>query len=643
LLGFGPDATLVADSGRAVIHIDDSSNKFELGTRPLPGKGIIKAGQVFESAHIRSMDKDNFLKEDVLNIYHNMKIPGPSKIKCYATKPLRSTKGQKVSRKSMKKVIETEKESIDKKSRKRAPKEISVSFDESKDIPKEKKKRIRNGDEPKKKITKVSPNSKSSKLKKRGSGRPARKAVIQNEQSNKSARRARKRDPIPSSFGKVKAERNQGKRKSRVSRNTKVNDDQKMTMPLNLIEGMPVDLDSISIPRKSDDAKQKKQLVDASVAAGVVGGGSTMGEIHKSTRSVSKSLGKPHEQKRKSRGATKTIKLSKRKSKLSSGKNAQDNTDSLNASKGRSTYETKKETFNTNGISSSERLNLNSNDEELIRSTLKTSAEEDTFKENVTTLANEDSIPSQTQESCHENQASDITDSKNSIINEDKPRNAAHFCDHEIVDGKNALESRFPTLLKGAQSQDGDKVAITTFDQDSNRLDDKGDDGVDNAKTMAMDLNKFDPHKSVNDSFVGNDCLENAETLFTGQSLREKRRREGSKKSVESDSLSRSEVFEGKQRSEATPAAATKSTDNDLISKPKERLSSGKISDEGRYHKTQSRSNKLGVSLDDINAIERKQGDSVITPHKKRRGMPKGGWPSMKRKREEKGRIDTAN
>jgi len=640
LLGFGSDATPVADSGRAVIHIDDGSHKFELGARPLPGKGITEAGQVFESAHIRSMDKDNFLKEDVLNIYHNMKIPGPSKIKCYATKPLRNAKRQKVSRKSPKKVIETEKEPIDKKSRKRAPKEISVGFDESNDISKETKKRIRNSDVPKKKITKVSPNSKSSKLKKSGSGRPPRKAVIQNEQSNKSARGARKRDPIPSSFANEKAERNQGKRKSRVSRKAKVKDDQKMTMPLNLIEGMPVDLDSISIPKKSDDAKQKKQLVDASVAAGVVGGGSTMEKTHKSTRSVSKALAKPLEQKRKSRGATKTIKLRKRKSKLLSGKNAEDNTDSRNESKGRSTYETKKETFNTNGISSSERLDLKENDEELTSSTLKTNAEEDTFKENVTTLANEDSIPSQTQESCQENHASDIIDSRNSIINEDKAENAALSCDHDIVDGTSALESRLPT---SCQSQDGDKVAIKTFDQDSNRLDDKEDDGVDNAKAIVMDSNKLDPHKSVKDSFVGNDCLEDAETLFAGQSLRKKRRREGSKKSADYDSLSRSEVFEEKERVEATPAAETKTTDDDVGSKPKERLSSGKISDEGHYHNTQSRNNNLGGSLDDINAIDGKHGKSTRTPHKKRRGMPKGGWPSMKRKREEKGRTDIAN
>eukprot|EP00529_Nitzschia_sp_RCC80_P015127 CAMPEP_0113524238 /NCGR_PEP_ID=MMETSP0014_2-20120614/46116_1 /TAXON_ID=2857 /ORGANISM="Nitzschia sp." /LENGTH=703 /DNA_ID=CAMNT_0000422349 /DNA_START=61 /DNA_END=2168 /DNA_ORIENTATION=- /assembly_acc=CAM_ASM_000159 len=57
LLGFGSDRMIVADDGFCV-HIEDGSPKYELGGRPLPGKGILSANQIFENI----TEPDDFLK-----------------------------------------------------------------------------------------------------------------------------------------------------------------------------------------------------------------------------------------------------------------------------------------------------------------------------------------------------------------------------------------------------------------------------------------------------------------------------------------------------------------------------------------------------------------------------------------------------
>jgi len=60
LLGFGKDKITVANYGRC-LHLDDKSPKYELGSRPLPGKQELKPGQYFETG---IQEVDDFLKPE---------------------------------------------------------------------------------------------------------------------------------------------------------------------------------------------------------------------------------------------------------------------------------------------------------------------------------------------------------------------------------------------------------------------------------------------------------------------------------------------------------------------------------------------------------------------------------------------------
>lgn len=63
LLGFGEDKISVASDGHCV-HIEDKSPKYELGSRPLPGKHELAKGEIFES-DVREID--DFLKPEILD------------------------------------------------------------------------------------------------------------------------------------------------------------------------------------------------------------------------------------------------------------------------------------------------------------------------------------------------------------------------------------------------------------------------------------------------------------------------------------------------------------------------------------------------------------------------------------------------
>ena len=91
-LGFGDDAILVAESSscndkvnRCVQNMKDGSLKYVLGNRPLPGKNI-KDSEIYEDDKFCELDVDDFLREDVLNIYgSDSAIPNSVKSKRQAS------------------------------------------------------------------------------------------------------------------------------------------------------------------------------------------------------------------------------------------------------------------------------------------------------------------------------------------------------------------------------------------------------------------------------------------------------------------------------------------------------------------------------------------------------------------------------
>mmetsp|Transcript_14888 Transcript_14888/g.36135 ORF Transcript_14888/g.36135 Transcript_14888/m.36135 type:complete len:2037 (+) Transcript_14888:2150-8260(+) len=63
LLGLGDDRIPVGNAGFCY-HADDKSPKFELGSRPLPGKAALEDGEVFEAA---VAEPDDFLKPEIID------------------------------------------------------------------------------------------------------------------------------------------------------------------------------------------------------------------------------------------------------------------------------------------------------------------------------------------------------------------------------------------------------------------------------------------------------------------------------------------------------------------------------------------------------------------------------------------------